>query len=107
MRPAHLHFLIYKPGFKTHISQVYTDDDPNLETDSQFGVTQALIGHYVRHDNGPGAGTRRQGGVVFARLHVRHRARYRQMAAPAHQRQGARRPARDRTIEAGMIGMDA
>ena len=53
MRPAHLHFLIYKPGFKTHISQVYTDDDPNLETDSQFGVTRALIGHYVRHDTGP------------------------------------------------------
>ena len=49
MRPAHLHFLIYKPGFKTHISQVYSDDDPNLETDSQFGVTRTLIGHYVRH----------------------------------------------------------
>ena len=48
MRPAHLHFLIYKPGFKTHISQVYTDDDPHLETDSQFGVTRPLIGHYVR-----------------------------------------------------------
>jgi hydroxyquinol 1,2-dioxygenase len=53
MRPAHLHFLIYKPGFKTHISQVYTDDDPHLETDSQFGVTRALIGHYVRHNNEP------------------------------------------------------
>jgi hydroxyquinol 1,2-dioxygenase len=50
MRPAHLHFLIHKAGFKTHISQVYTGDDPNLETDSQFGVTRALIGHYVRHD---------------------------------------------------------
>src|SRR6202043_2926849 len=53
MRPAHLHFLIYKPGFKTHISQVYTDDDPHLETDSQFGVTRALIGHYVCHDKEP------------------------------------------------------
>jgi hydroxyquinol 1,2-dioxygenase len=53
MRPAHLHFLIYKVGFKTHISQVYTDDDPHLETDSQFGVTHALIGHYVRHDKEP------------------------------------------------------
>jgi hydroxyquinol 1,2-dioxygenase len=50
MRPAHLHFLIHKEGFKTHISQVYSDDDPNLDTDSQFGVTRALIGHYVRHD---------------------------------------------------------
>jgi len=46
-------FLIYKPGFKTHISQVYTDDDPHLETDSQFGVTRTLIGHYVRHDKEP------------------------------------------------------
>ncbi len=53
IRPAHLHFLIYKPGFKTHISQVYTDDDPHLETDSQFGVTRALIGHYVHHDKEP------------------------------------------------------
>src|SRR5262249_47441431 len=53
MRPAHLHFLIYKPGFKTHISQVYTDDDPHLETDCQFGVTRTLIGHYVRHPDEP------------------------------------------------------
>jgi hydroxyquinol 1,2-dioxygenase len=51
MRPAHLHFLIYKPGYKTHISQVYSNDDKNLETDVQFGVTEALIGNYVRHEN--------------------------------------------------------
>jgi hydroxyquinol 1,2-dioxygenase len=53
MRPAHLHFLIVKEGFKAHISQVYSSDDPNLETDSQFGVTERLIGHYVRHENEP------------------------------------------------------
>jgi len=46
MRPAHLHFLIYKPGYKTIASQVYVQDDPYLETDSQFGVTKALIGDY-------------------------------------------------------------
>ena len=51
MRPAHVHFLIYKPGFKTQYSQVYSSDDPNLETDVQFGVTRALIGKYVRHEN--------------------------------------------------------
>jgi len=49
-RPAHIHALIYKPGFKTVISQVYADDDPHLETDVQFGVTRALIGHFERHD---------------------------------------------------------
>jgi len=51
MRPAHIHFLIYKPGYKTHISQVYSNDDKNLETDVQFGVTEALVGKYVRHEN--------------------------------------------------------
>ena len=49
-RPAHLHFLIFKPGFKTLISQIYVNDDDKLETDVQFGVTRALIGDYVRHD---------------------------------------------------------
>lgn len=49
-RPAHLHFLIFKQGFKTLISQIYVNDDDKLETDVQFGVTRALIGDYVRHD---------------------------------------------------------
>src|SRR6478752_7352221 len=49
-RPAHLHFLIFKQGFKTLISQIYSPDDPKLETDVQFGVTRALIGDYIRHD---------------------------------------------------------
>jgi catechol 1,2-dioxygenase len=52
MRPAHLHFLIHKPGFKTIASQVYDPEDPHLETDSQFGVTKALIGNFVRTDAG-------------------------------------------------------
>lgn len=50
-RPAHLHFLIYKPGYKTIASQVYSNDDKYLETDSQFGVTRALIGNYIRHES--------------------------------------------------------
>jgi protocatechuate 3,4-dioxygenase beta subunit len=52
-RPAHVHFLIYKPGFKTLISQIYVNDDERLDSDVQFGVTRALIGNFVRHD-GPG-----------------------------------------------------
>jgi hydroxyquinol 1,2-dioxygenase len=52
MRPAHLHFLIFKEGYKTHISQVYVNDDVNLETDVQFGVTRALVGNYVLHEEG-------------------------------------------------------
>ena len=51
MRPAHLHFLASKDGFKTLISQIYVQDDKFLETDVQFGVTRRLIGNYVRHEN--------------------------------------------------------
>ncbi len=50
MRPAHLHFLVYKPGFKTLISQLYDPEDRHIETDVQFGVTRHLIGNYMRHD---------------------------------------------------------
>jgi len=53
MRPAHLHFLASKDGFKTLISQLYVQDDKFLETDVQFGVTRHLIGDYVRHENEP------------------------------------------------------
>ena len=49
-RPAHLHFMIFKPGFKTLVSQIYSPDDPHLGSDVQFGVTRALIGNYVRRD---------------------------------------------------------
>ncbi len=51
MRPAHLHLLARKDGFKTLVSQVYVPDDPNLETDVQFGVTRHLLGNFVRHEN--------------------------------------------------------
>lgn len=47
-RPAHLHFLIHKPGLKTLITQVFVDDDEHLESDVVFGVTQALVGGYVK-----------------------------------------------------------
>ncbi len=50
MRPAHLHALIFKPGFKVLISQVYDANDPHIDSDVQFGVTKALLGDFVRHD---------------------------------------------------------
>ncbi len=49
-RPAHMHALAFKHGFKTLITQVYADDDPRVHTDAQFGVTRALLGQFVRHD---------------------------------------------------------
>jgi catechol 1,2-dioxygenase len=50
-RPARLHVLIAKAGFKTLISQIYDPADPYIETDVQFGMTEAATGRYVRHDD--------------------------------------------------------
>ncbi|WP_313665736.1 intradiol ring-cleavage dioxygenase [Shinella sp.] len=49
-RPAHLHALIFRQGYKTLISQVFDPSDPHIASDVQFGVTAALTGDFVRHD---------------------------------------------------------
>ncbi|MCK9508504.1 MAG: catechol 1,2-dioxygenase [Pigmentiphaga sp.] len=49
MRPAHIHFLVHKDGYKTQFAQIYSNDDPYLETDVQFGVTRSLVGAYQAH----------------------------------------------------------
>ncbi|MDR0779240.1 MAG: 6-chlorohydroxyquinol-1,2-dioxygenase [Pseudomonadales bacterium] len=49
-RPAHVHALVYKEGYKTLTSQIYVRDDPYCDTDVQFGITEALTADYVLHD---------------------------------------------------------
>ena len=48
-RPAHVHVLAHKKGFKTLINQTYVDETDYLTSDVQFGVTAALIGKLTRH----------------------------------------------------------
>ena len=54
-RPAHLHFLGFKPGYKTLITQVFVDDDERLESDVVFGVTRHLIGDFRPGEGAPPA----------------------------------------------------
>jgi len=49
-RPAHLHALIVKEGFKVLISQVYNSADPHIQDDVQFGVTRATLADFVKHE---------------------------------------------------------
>lgn len=51
-RPAHLHFLLFRNGFKTLITQVFPGDDEHLEDDPVFGVTANLIGNYTTENAG-------------------------------------------------------
>jgi hydroxyquinol 1,2-dioxygenase len=52
MRPAHIHFMIPAPGFRTLITHVFDGQDPHLGTDAVFGVKASLIGEFVRHEPG-------------------------------------------------------
>ena len=54
-RPAHLHFLCFKEGFKTLVTQVFLNDDERLGSDVVFGVTSHLIGDFRRHEPEEGA----------------------------------------------------
>jgi catechol 1,2-dioxygenase len=48
-RPAHVHILAHKAGYRTLIAQLYLPDDPNIETDAQFGVRADLLGRLAEH----------------------------------------------------------
>lgn len=52
LRPAHLHFLVFREGYKTLVTQVFPGDDPHLEYDPVFGVTPALVGRYEMQNEG-------------------------------------------------------
>jgi hydroxyquinol 1,2-dioxygenase len=51
-RPAHIHFMIEVPGFRTLTTHVFRDGDRYLDSDVVFGVRSSLIGDIVRHEAG-------------------------------------------------------
>lgn len=51
-RPAHIHFMISKEGYKTLVTQVFANDDNCIAADVVFGVTPALSGNFERQPDG-------------------------------------------------------
>ncbi len=51
-RPAHIHFIVAAPGYRTLVTQVFADDSDILETDVTFGVHRQLVGAFQRVENG-------------------------------------------------------
>lgn len=51
-RPAHIHFKVSATGYRTLVTQLFTDDDPCLESDAVFGVKDSLVVHYAPADDG-------------------------------------------------------
>lgn len=42
-RPAHVHFMVSHPKYRTVITHVFDADSPYLETDAVFGVRDSLV----------------------------------------------------------------
>jgi hydroxyquinol 1,2-dioxygenase len=43
MRPSHIHCLIGAEGHRELVTALYFGDDPNIDSDTVFGVSQALV----------------------------------------------------------------
>jgi catechol 1,2-dioxygenase len=51
-RPAHIHFMISREGYRTLVTQVFDNADAAIESDVVFGVTPALSGNFLRQPDG-------------------------------------------------------
>ena len=48
-RPAHIHFMIEAPGFRTLVTHIFRDGDPYLDSDVVFGVRSSLVAAMPYH----------------------------------------------------------
>jgi protocatechuate 3,4-dioxygenase beta subunit len=46
MRPGHLHVIASADGYRTIVTELYTDDDEYLDRDAVFGVKDSLVVRY-------------------------------------------------------------
>lgn len=52
MRPAHLHFRVTAPGYRTLTTHFFVAGDPYLDRDAVFGVKDSLIADFAEHPAG-------------------------------------------------------
>lgn len=59
-RPAHIHFIVSKPGYRRLVTHIFAHDDPWIDSDAVFGVKESLLVEFREHDD---AGRARDLGV--------------------------------------------
>ena len=55
MRPAHIHFILRAPGYKSIITQVFDSQDKYVADDAAFGTKQGLLVDFVPRTGDPRA----------------------------------------------------
>lgn len=58
MRPSHIHCLIGAEGHRELVTALYFGDDPNIDSDTVFGVSEALVVDAKEDANSPIPGLR-------------------------------------------------
>jgi len=53
-RPAHLHFIVTAPGYRSLTTALYFEDDPYVDSDAVFGVKDALVVRPLPRDGADG-----------------------------------------------------
>lgn len=53
MRPAHVHFMVTAPGYRTLVTHIFVAGDEHLDKDAVFGVKDSLIVDFVEQASGP------------------------------------------------------
>jgi hydroxyquinol 1,2-dioxygenase len=48
MRPAHIHFIVERPGYERLVTHIFVRGGEYLESDAVFGVKEDLIADFVR-----------------------------------------------------------
>ena len=51
-RPAHMHYIVTAPGYKTLVTHSFVDDDQWLTSDAVFGVKASLVAHFEKTPEG-------------------------------------------------------
>jgi hydroxyquinol 1,2-dioxygenase len=51
MRPAHIHFIVERPGYERLVTHIFVRGGEYLESDAVFGVKEDLIADFVREGN--------------------------------------------------------
>jgi hydroxyquinol 1,2-dioxygenase len=59
IRPAHIHFMVAAPGYRTLVTHVFAAGEPHLSDDAVFGVKQSLVEEFQEQPPGDAPGGRR------------------------------------------------
>ncbi|MCY3755962.1 MAG: intradiol ring-cleavage dioxygenase [Alphaproteobacteria bacterium] len=50
-RPAHIHFIASKLGYRRLVTHIFAHDDPYIDSDAVFGVKEPLLVEFREHDD--------------------------------------------------------